>query len=69
LVVAGLQSEYCVRDTVLGALARGYEVTLISDGHSTYDGGGRSALEKSTAVNAELEHRVRLVRADELRFR
>jgi nicotinamidase-related amidase len=68
LVVAGLQSECCVRDTTLGALARGYEVTLISDGHGTYDGGGQSALGKSAAVNAELEHRAKLIRADDLRF-
>jgi nicotinamidase-related amidase len=68
LVVAGLQSEFCVRDTVLGALARGYEVTLASDGHSTYDGASRSALEKSAALNAELADRVALVRVEELRL-
>jgi nicotinamidase-related amidase len=67
LIVAGLQSEYCVQQTTLGALARGYEVTLIADGHSTYDG-DRPASETSAAVNAELGDRVRLVPAAELRL-
>lgn len=32
LVIAGLQSAYCIRDTTLGALSLDYEVTLISGG-------------------------------------
>lgn len=68
VVIAGLQSEYCIRETTLGALERGYAVTLVSDAHSTVEGGGKTASEKSAAVNAELGGRARLVRADELRF-
>lgn len=68
LVIAGLQSDYCIRETTLGALERGYAVTLVSDAHSTVDGGGKTASEKSAAVNAELGGRARLVRADEVRF-
>lgn len=68
LVIAGLQSDYCIRETTLGALERGYAVTLVSDAHSTVDGGGKTAGEKSAAVNAELGGRARLVRADEVRF-
>ena len=37
LVIVGLQSEYCIRDTCRGALLRGLEVVLPSDGHATYD--------------------------------
>lgn len=37
LVVCGLQSEYCVDSTVRRALALGYPVTLVEDGHSTMD--------------------------------
>jgi nicotinamidase-related amidase len=69
LVVTGLQSEYCVTKTTVGALARGYEVTLVKDGHSTYDDRGRSALEISAAVNAELEGRVQLASTADIRFR
>ncbi len=37
LVVGGLQSEFCVNTAVLGAFERGFQVTLIADGHSTFD--------------------------------
>ncbi|WP_374676222.1 cysteine hydrolase family protein [Ideonella sp.] len=38
LVVGGLQTEFCVDTTVRQALALGYGVTLVADGHSTCDG-------------------------------
>jgi len=68
LVIAGLQSEYCIKQTTLGALTRGYQVTLVSDGHSTYPGGGQSALEKSAAINAEFQGRITLAKAADIRF-
>jgi nicotinamidase-related amidase len=68
VVIAGLQSEFCVRATTLGALARGLEVTLVENGHGTYGGGGRSAAEISAAVNAELASRVTLADAAAVRF-
>jgi nicotinamidase-related amidase len=37
LVVAGMQSDYCVDTTSRRAISLGYDVTLIADGHSTYD--------------------------------
>jgi nicotinamidase-related amidase len=37
LVVAGAQSDGCVRATIHGAFTRGYDVTLVSDAHSTDD--------------------------------
>ncbi|GHG13965.1 MULTISPECIES: cysteine hydrolase family protein [Amycolatopsis] len=37
LVVAGAQTDACIRSTLHGALARGYDVTLVSDAHSTED--------------------------------
>jgi nicotinamidase-related amidase len=37
LVVCGLQSEFCVDSTMRRALALGYQVTLVADGHSTMD--------------------------------
>lgn len=43
LVVCGLQSDFCVDSTVRGALAFGYPVVLVSDGHSTTDNGVLSA--------------------------
>jgi nicotinamidase-related amidase len=38
LVVAGAQSDYCIRTTTQSAAARGYDVTLVSDAHTTTDG-------------------------------
>ncbi|HYM81872.1 MAG TPA: hypothetical protein VEY91_10765 [Candidatus Limnocylindria bacterium] len=43
-------------------------MTLFSNGHGTYDGGGRTSREISAAVNAELEGRARLASATELGF-
>jgi nicotinamidase-related amidase len=68
LIVAGLQSDHCVKKTTLGALARGYEVTLVADGHSTYDSDGRSAPEISSSINAEFAHQAKVLSADQLRF-
>jgi nicotinamidase-related amidase len=66
LVVAGLQSEHCVRATTLGALQRGFEVTLVADAHATYDAAGRSAAAISAGVNAELAGRAAVVSAEAL---
>jgi nicotinamidase-related amidase len=68
VVIAGLQSDWCVRETTQGALSRGYGVTLVSDGHSTYDGKTRTAAETSQAVNAEFRDQVELVAARDVRF-
>jgi len=37
LVVAGLQTEYCVDSACRTAVALGYRVTLVKDGHTTYN--------------------------------
>jgi nicotinamidase-related amidase len=37
LVVVGAQTDACVRSTMHGAFARGYDVTLVSDAHTTED--------------------------------
>src|SRR3989440_11267741 len=37
LVVVGAQTDACVRSTLHGAFARGYDATLVSDAHSTED--------------------------------
>ncbi|THD64318.1 cysteine hydrolase family protein [Phenylobacterium sp.] len=37
LVVAGAQTDACIRSTLHGALARGYDVTLAADAHTTED--------------------------------
>ncbi|SFQ74094.1 isochorismatase family protein [Amycolatopsis rubida] len=37
LVVSGAQTDACIRSTLHGALARGYDATLVSDAHTTED--------------------------------
>jgi len=37
LVLCGAQTNWCIRATGYGALERGYDVTLVSDGHTTED--------------------------------
>jgi len=37
LVVAGAQTDQCIRSTLHGAFARGYDATLVSDAHTTED--------------------------------
>ena len=37
LVVAGAQTDACIRETIHGAFVRGYDTTLVSDAHTTED--------------------------------
>jgi nicotinamidase-related amidase len=37
LVVSGAQTDMCIRSTIHGAFARGYDVTLVGDAHTTED--------------------------------
>jgi len=37
LVIGGMQTQMCVESTVRAAVALGYRLTVIEDGHTTYD--------------------------------
>jgi hypothetical protein len=37
VVVAGAQTDACIRSTIHGAFTRGYDVTLVGDAHTTED--------------------------------
>lgn len=37
LVVTGAQTDQCIRSTLHGAVARGYDATLVGDAHTTVD--------------------------------
>lgn len=37
LVVCGAQTDACIRSTLHGGLTRGYDMTLVGDGHTTED--------------------------------
>ena len=74
LIICGLQSEFCVDTTTRRALALGYPVVLVSDGHSTIDNKALSAAQISAHHNETLANiksfgpRVRAVPADEVRI-
>jgi nicotinamidase-related amidase len=68
LVVAGMQSDFCVRETSLAAVQRGYGVTLVRGAHATYDG-SEPAAAASAAVEQELgSHGVAVVDPGEVVF-
>jgi nicotinamidase-related amidase len=54
LLICGLQSEFCVDTTTRRALALGYPVTLISDGHSTMNNSALTAAQVSAHHNETL---------------
>lgn len=74
LIVAGLQSEFCVDSTVRRALALGFPVTLVSDAHSTMDSSVLTAAQIAAHHNLTLANlgsygpRVKLLRAEEVGF-
>lgn len=37
LIVAGAETDACIRSTIHGAFTRGYDVTLVGDAHTTND--------------------------------
>ncbi|KAJ5924676.1 hypothetical protein N7466_008863 [Penicillium verhagenii] len=54
VITFGLQSDACVEATTLGALAAGFDVTVLSGAHSTYNSDGKTAIE----IEREIEHRL-----------
>ena len=54
LIICGMQSEFCVDTTTRRALALGYPVTLVSDGHTTLDNGVLKAEQISAHHNETL---------------
>jgi nicotinamidase-related amidase len=54
IVAFGIQSDYCVGETGKGALAAGFDVTLLRGAHSTYDSGGKTAEEIEREIEEEL---------------
>lgn len=69
VVVAGMQSEFCVEESSLGALREGFAVVLPHDAHGTYDSGSQSASQVSESVEQKLvDAGVRLVDSSSVEF-
>ncbi len=54
VVIAGMQSEFCIEATSRGALAEGFKVSLPRGAHATYDG-EESAADVSALSERSLE--------------
>jgi nicotinamidase-related amidase len=50
LVVAGAQSDACIRSTLHGAITRGYDALLVSDAHTTEDLSSYGAPEPAAVI-------------------
>lgn len=69
LVICGMQSEYCIDAAVRGAVERSYAVTLVADGHSTFDSPVLTAQDIIAHENETLNGSYAFVRpAAEIRF-
>lgn len=74
LVICGLQSEFCVDTTTRRAMALGYPVQLVADGHSTVGNSVLSARQISAHHNTTLSNlssfgfRTRAVPAAQVEF-
>jgi nicotinamidase-related amidase len=69
LMVAGIQTEYCVDSACRAAVALGYQVTLLSDAHSTFDSSVLTAEQIVAHHNSTLSDGfVALSRTDEVMF-
>ncbi len=68
LIVVGMQTEMCVAATVRQATRLGYTVTLVGDGHTTFDWDGISAVEAIAQHNQTLAQVADVRHADAVVF-
>ncbi len=68
VILVGMQTEYCIDTTCRHAFALDYRVTLVKDGHSTYDTDRLPAVEVIAHHNAVLTVFATVVAADAIDF-
>jgi nicotinamidase-related amidase len=68
VILAGMQTEYCIDTTCRHAFVLDYQVTLVKDGHSTYDTSILKAPDVIAHHNAIFRTFATLVEADALNF-
>jgi nicotinamidase-related amidase len=66
VVLCGMQTEFCVDATLREAERRGYRVTLVGDGHATFDAEGASEEQIRAQVHRVAARLARIVPAAEL---
>ena len=68
LIIAGMQTEFCINSTVRNAIELGFNVTLIKNGHSTFDSEEMKASEIIEKYNEELNDIVKIEKAENINF-
>jgi nicotinamidase-related amidase len=68
LIIAGMQTEFCIHATCQRAHAFGYAVTLVQDAHSTYDYGELSAAQIIAHYQDELQKTIVLTAVKDISF-
>ena len=68
LYLAGIQTELCLDTTCRRAFSLGYEVTLVTDAHSTWDSGTLLAEQIITHHNQLLQWFAHTIQASEVDF-
>lgn len=69
LVLCGIQTEYCVDTTCRRAYSLGYDVTLVQDGHTTWDNQSIPATQIIAHTNETLGGWfARITAADQIQF-
>jgi nicotinamidase-related amidase len=68
LIIAGMQTDMCIDATSRRAHELGYDVTLVKDAHSTFDGGGRTAAQIIAQYNDALRAVVKVEEASNITF-
>ena len=68
IVIVGMQTEMCVRSTCLAALDKGFDVTLVEDGHTTFNFEDQSACKSIFQLNEELRSKAKIVPESQIDF-
>ncbi|WP_214483951.1 cysteine hydrolase family protein [Bacillus sp. SM2101] len=68
LVIAGIQSDICVDTTCRRAFSMGFDITLVSDGHSTWGSNGLTAQQIIDHHNGVLQWFAKIASVKEIHF-
>jgi nicotinamidase-related amidase len=66
LIIAGMQTDFCVNATCQRAYELGYKVTLVQDAHSTYDNSELTASQIISQYNNDLREKIKVKEAKDI---
>ncbi len=66
LILTGLQTEYCINNSCRSGASRGYDITLVSDAHSTFDSDTQTAKQIIDQYEKDLGKLVTVKRAKDI---